>query len=232
MGDTDLAYSVTVPAGCRPGDRLTVDTPQGTLEVAVPAGCYPGDVFEATFPTESPSNGIGGSCGFQHDSSSWQHEVVVPEGVFSGDSFVARLHGSLFEIVVPEGLGPGDALLCDLPLDDDHAEAPASPPESPALPHRSGVAATPEAWPARCAFSSGERVELMRADGSFSLGRVLSAYEGALGVLYQVRLDNGVYKQAVSEEELYRHSHADEQPTDDQARTLVMWQDMQMGMGD
>ena len=228
MGAEDLAcFTVTVPTDCRPGDLLRLETPQGTFEVAVPAGCYPGDGFEAAFPIEC----VDGSS--VDGSSSFQHEVVVPEGVFAGDVFDVRLNGSSFEIVVPEGLGPGDALLCELSCVDEemHAEAPASPPESPALPYSSGLAVT-ETWPAGCAFSSGERVELMRTDGSFSLGRVHGAYEGVLGVLYQIRLDNGVYKHAVSEEALYRHSHADEQPTDNQARTLVMWQEMQMRVGD
>ena len=73
---------------------------------------------------------------------------------------------------------------------------------------------------------------MLRRDGSHSLGSVTHAYEGVFGVLYQVRMSNGVYKQAVPEEELCRcSSHSsqtgggmEEEATDGQARTLVMWQ--------
>ena len=92
------------------------------------------------------------------------------------------------------------------------------------------------AWPAGSLFAAGERVELIRSDGSFSLGTVTNAYEGALGRLYQVCMDNGVWKQAVSEDELFRRASvggdADDEATDSQARTLIMWQEAQMACND
>ena len=55
------------------------------------------------------------------------------------------------------------------------------------------------------------------------------AYEGVNGILYQIRMGNGVYKQAVPEEECHHSSRAvgdehEDEALDADARTLVQWQ--------
>ena len=51
-------------------------------------------------------------------------------------------------------------------------------------------------------FKPGQRVELLRTDGAFSPGTVVMGFEGVFDVLYKVKLDNGLFKEAVPEEDL------------------------------
>ena len=108
----------------------------------------------------------------------------------------------------------------DAPESPSCAPCAATPPEP--------VSSSSSDWPSDAAFACSERVELRRTDGSFSIGRVRAAYEGCFGLLYQVQLDNGVFKQAVSESELFRPSGHEDDGTDAQARTLLMWMEAQL----
>ena len=87
-------------------------------------------------------------------------------------------------------------------------------PESPAsrLGPRRRTIASPEdeALPAPPAedddspyrFKAGQRVNVLRSNGSWSEGTVVLGFEGVFEPLYQIRFDNGQCKQAVPEDEL------------------------------
>ena len=79
-------------------------------------------------------------------------------------------------------------------------------------------------------FQAGDRVEVLRTDGSSSMGTVELSYEGVHGRLFQVLMDNGVHKRALSEDELVLAADPDD-VVDEQARTLPMWQCAQMDLG-
>lgn len=208
--------SVVVPDGCSAGDLLTVSTAHATFNVAVPDGCCAGTSFDVAFE-EAPSPPT--------------HEVVVPEGCFAGDTMNVELDGQVFHVIVPNGFCAGDVLPCNL-LDDSEtlmSSEHEQPREQQHAPESPTASAAP-AWPAHGLHSAGERVELLRSDGSYSLGTVVGAYDGPYeSPLYQVRMDNGVFKHAVAEDECFRVSLSTSyEPTDDQARTLVQWQMSQM----
>ena len=55
-------------------------------------------------------------------------------------------------------------------------------------------------------YKPGQRVELIRAgrgdDEVTSSGTIVSGFEGVFEVCYKVKLDNGLYKEAVPEDEI------------------------------
>ena len=51
-------------------------------------------------------------------------------------------------------------------------------------------------------FKPGQRVELYRSDGAESPGYIVCGFEGVFDVLYKLKLDNGLYKEAVPEEDI------------------------------
>ena len=225
------SFSVVVPEGCTAGDLLCVQSDHGAFNVTVPDGCFAGASFEVTLPVPPPPQP--------------QHEVVIPDGCFAGDTMCVELGGQFFNVAVPHGMGPGDVLACNLDCSEQTEQQPAGSseqteqqpagsseqdeqmvtPESPPLPPTPG-----DAPPAHGLYSAGERVELLRSDGSYSLGTVVGCYDGPFeSPLYQVRMDNGVFKHAVAEEECFRVSvSTGSEATDEQARTLVQWQICQM----
>ena len=84
-----------------------------------------------------------------------------------------------------------DEKLVSVPLvDDDDDDFPA-----PDLPDNSHFK-----------FKPGQRVELIRAgrgdDEVTSSGTIVSGFEGVFEVCYKVKLDNGLYKEAVPEDEI------------------------------
>lgn len=220
-------YTVTVPWPNSEGDVLTISLATGeNIDVIVPPGLCSGDSFEVIVERQSH-----GSSSTQPPLSAQTFEVIVPANLRAGQCFDVTVGGGTFEVRVPHGTEPGDVLLCDLPVDT--TEAPQSPPLAACADEYQQSASS--VWPAGSLFAAGERVEIRRSDGSLSLGTVTNAYEGVLGRLYQVCMDNGVWKQAVSEDELYRRSDdasAECEATDSQARTLLMWQEAQMACSD
>ena len=55
-------------------------------------------------------------------------------------------------------------------------------------------------------FQPGQRVELLRAgrgdDAGTSSGTIVQGFEGVFDVCYKIKLDNGLFKEAVPEEEI------------------------------
>lgn len=217
--------TVEVPRGCGPGDVITVEFCAQSFAVEVPNDCFVGSTFDVEVPCEEPP-------------AQRTYEIVVPEGVTVGQMLSVETDGGKwYEISVPDGCGPGsvlsiqlDALEADSATPTDEYATPAASPD-PRTTGTPPISAAVE-WPPHSQFGSQERVEILRKDGSYSRGTVECAFEGVFGVLYQVRMDNGVYKQAVPEEELYRcATDADDEVVDSDAKTLLMWQMAQMDDG-
>lgn len=183
---------VVVPDGLRAGDEMSVTDAAGqSFTVAVPEGCGGGMELEIDLPscsaTEPPSS----------EARLEQLEVVVPDGVRSGQSFsVENTAGQIFDIVCPEGCGPGSAILIELPA---APEPPPPPLPAPAPEPSRGDAADDDGG---YKFHIGQRVELYRSDGAESPGTIVGVFEGVLDTMYRVKLDNGLYKEAVPEDEI------------------------------
>ncbi len=183
-----VLMTVVVPDGLLAGDEMTVEATDGQqFNVTVPHGCRGGSSIEVDLPASERTD-------------TEQLEVVVPAGTHEGETFnVETAWGGVFEIAVPTGCGPGDAILVDLPLPPPDATPPAPAPA--AAPSPSPAAAPAEA-DGGFKFKPGQRVELERSDGAMSPGTIMSAFQGVFDVMYRVQLDNGLYKEAVPEEEI------------------------------
>ena len=59
-------------------------------------------------------------------------------------------------------------------------------------------------------YGPGARVQCLRSNGSYTAGTVVTSFEGVFDVLYTIRLENGLVKQAVPEDELYSADDADD----------------------
>jgi hypothetical protein len=126
--------------------------------------------------------------------------IVVPAGCYAGDEFTVEFNGQSFNICVPHGCYPGDELTVDVPepeplpskLHDQKRKAAPSPAAAPA----------PAAEDPGYKFKPGQRVELIRSDGAYSPGTIVCGFEGVLDVMYKVQLDNGLFKEAVPEEDI------------------------------
>ena len=179
---TEVTVTVTVPDDVYAGDAFIIEYEGLQLSVVCPDGCWPGDAINLAVPVQS------------EDCVS-QVTVVVPDDCWPGDEFAVEFNGRTFNIGVPEGCGPGDELTVDAPeVEGDqpvHGKQWASEAE----------ASAPEAA-ANYKFQPGQRVELLRSDGAFSPGTVVMGFEGVFDVMYKVKLDNGLFKEAVPEEEL------------------------------
>ena len=186
-----MLLTVVVPHGLRPGDTMDVEAAGQNFTVTVPDGCGAGMELQIDLPVEEEGGGGG------DDSGTQQVELVVPDDVLPGMAFnVETDWGGVFEIVSPDGCAPGDAIVVELP---------ARPPDesSPSKANASAAPATDENDAGNnYKFKPGQRVELLRSDGALSAGTVVCGFEGVLDVLYKVRMDNGLFKEAVPEEEI------------------------------
>lgn len=181
--------TVEIPAGLRAGDEMSVEGPDGNVyTVAVPAGLRGGMAMEVDLP-DGP--GPSGSA-----SGTQPVELVVPDGIYSGQPFTVEFMGTNYEIVCPDGCGAGDAIVVELPSEQP---PPPDPPESAA------EASIPEQGD-HFKFKPGQRIELIRAGKAdeevTSSGTIVCGFEGVFDVCYKVKLDNGLYKEAVPEDEI------------------------------
>jgi len=207
-----MLLTVTVPDGLFAGDVMSVEHAGLTYEIEVPSGCSGGMPIEIDLP--------GGEDEQQQPAGTQPVEVVVPDGVFEGGAFSVDFGGTVYEIVCPDGCGPGSAIVVELPTAAP-VPAPAPPPRSsapslppiyedplrrpppPYVPEDPEDAAKAEAMTKEhFKFKPGQRVELYRSDGAESPGYIVCGFEGVFDVLYKVKLDNGLYKEAVPEEDI------------------------------
>lgn len=184
--------TIAVPPGLRAGDEMAVEALDGqTYNVIVPDGVEGGMSIEVDLPG-GPDEAAGPS------SSTQPVEICVPDGVYEGQPFTVDFNGVNFEIVCPDGCGPGDNIVVELPAADDPPPPPAEPPaaDGPSIPDQG----------AHFKFKPGQRVELIRTgkgdDEVTSSGNIVYGFEGVFDVCYKIKLDNGLYKEAVAEDEI------------------------------
>jgi hypothetical protein len=183
----------TVPDGVYAGDEFMLEYNGTELMVLCPDGCGPGDAISLQLDLPQPLEAESG------DGPS-QVTIVVPAGCYAGDEFTVEFNGQSFNICVPHGCYPGDELTVDVP----------EPEPLPSKRHdqKRKAAPSPAAAPAPAAedpgykFKPGQRVELIRSDGAYSPGTIVCGFEGVLDVMYKVQLDNGLFKEAVPEEDI------------------------------
>ena len=177
-----VLLTVVVPDGLLPGDQMSVEAPDGNAyTVEIPPGVAGGQAMEVDLP-----DGPGPSS-----SGTQPVEVVVPDGVRAGEAFSVEFGGAVMEIVCPDGCGAGSAIIVDMPLPEPEPPPPAPPP----APDQSHFK-----------FQPGQRVELIRSGGAneevTSSGTIVCGFEGVFEVCYKVKLDNGLHKEAVPEDEI------------------------------
>lgn len=182
--------TIAVPPGLYAGDEMAVEAPDGNVyNVIVPDGVEGGMSIEVDLP--------GGTDDHASTSGTQPVELVVPDGVAPGQPFTVEFNGASYDIVCPDGCRAGDAIVVELPaaLPDDDNETAAPPAEPPA-------AEQPEHFK----FKPGQRVELIRAgrgdEEVTSSGTIVCGFEGVFDVCYKVKLDNGLFKEAVPEDEI------------------------------
>ena len=177
-----VLLEVMIPHGLRAGDTMSVEGPDGlAYDVVIPMGLRGGMSMEVDLPG-GPEPGA---------SAAQQVEVVVPDGIHAGEAFTVEFDGTSFEIVCPDGCGAGSAILIDVPVTTPPAEPPAAEPPPP---------------PDHFKFKPGQRVELIRSgkdsEEVTSSGTIVEGFEGVFDVCYKIRLDNGLCKEAVPEDDI------------------------------
>ena len=178
--------TVGVPDGLVAGDEMSVVAPDGnTYTVMVPPGVEGGMSLEVDLPgAEEPGSSAAGMQ---------QVGVVVPDGVGPGEAFSVEFDGVVMDIICPDDCSAGSAILVEMPAADNRSDPPT--PEPP-LPDES----------AHFKFKPGQRVELHRSGNASeevtSSGNIVCGFEGVFDVCYKVKLDNGLFKEAVPEDEI------------------------------
>ena len=133
-------------------------------------------------------------------------EIVVPDGLSAGDTFSVEFGSTVFEIECPDGCCGGNAIVVELPRpaptgdDDGIGQTPTT--EATIEQDQSSSSALQSDYK----FQPGQRVEIYRSgrgdDEVTSSGTIVCGFEGVFDVCYKVRLDNGLFKEAVPEEEI------------------------------
>jgi len=195
---------VVVPDGLMAGDVLCVESNGQCFDVVLPGGYKPGHILPVEAPSLPPSPTTLGRR--PSKTSVMDFDIVVPDGVTEGECFAVETAWGAFEIVCPEGCGGGSAITCELPV---AGEPEAAPPEAmemaPDEPSAHGDADS------GFRYRPGQRVQVLRSDGSYSSASVEYGYESVFDVLYCVTLDgSGLCKAAVPEEEMYDAENADD----------------------
>mmetsp|Transcript_4496 Transcript_4496/g.11188 ORF Transcript_4496/g.11188 Transcript_4496/m.11188 type:complete len:251 (+) Transcript_4496:22-774(+) len=211
---------VEVPAGCQPGDTFVVEAEGQQFEVEVPFGCNGGEIISVELPPHSGAETAIGSPGpTPSGSSTLVFEVYVPEGFVEGTPLLVSAAGREFEVDVPEGCGPGSLITVELP--DDESPSDETELASVDTHHDCDVSSASETQKAERSssmaaeedvfydseestefnkFAIGQPVEVLRTDGTWSLGTPLD-YE-SLGGTYTVQLTDGRCKYMVEEDAL------------------------------
>jgi hypothetical protein len=165
---------VRVPDGCFPGDLMSVEVGNISYDVTVPTNTAPGDTIEILLPRLSQ-----------------EVDVVVPQGVRPGEIVLIELDSGSFEVRVPAGAFPGMVVRVDLPecthgVSQDQQQQLASHASSSVQKYR-----------------IGQRVQVLRSDGSFSAAFIVDYHEPS--GLYQVELHrpgSGIFKEGVTEDDI------------------------------
>lgn len=202
-GGVMVLLDVTIPAGVVPGDDLRVNIPSGEeLVVMIPKGFAAGDVLSVECDLEDRSTSTR-ACPVP---TSEEVSVIVPDDVYEGESFACEIaNGEVFDIIVPPGCGPGDTIFCQVPtVGECGGSLQGSRRPSTEDSSSSSDASSDHMY--RC----GQRVMVQRTDGSYSKATILSSFEGVFDVLYEVRLESGLCKQAVPECEMYDAAKCDD----------------------
>lgn len=189
--------TITVPPGLRAGDEMAVEAPDGNVyNILVPDGVSAGAAIDVDLPGGDEDSG-GVATGTQ------PVELVVPDGVTAGTMFTVEFNGTNYDIACPDGCRPGDAIVVELPADD---ATTAPPPTEPGDDDDDDLPAPDLPDNSHFKYKPGQRVELIRAgrgdDEVTSSGTIVSGFEGVFEVCYKVKLDNGLYKEAVPEDEI------------------------------
>ena len=222
-----MLLTVTVPEGLFSGDVMSVVAPDGlTYELIVPSGCKGGSSIEVDLPCDEPVGEPPPTNGGME-----QVEIVVPDGVLAGQLFSVDFHGILFEIGCPDGCGPGSAIMVELPQPDSAALPPPEPPPVPSwepseqetdngykfkpgqrveLIRTGGTneEVTSSGTSTHCTRPIARvRVPCVCApsvspERSAHLRAVVCGFEGVFDVCYKIKLDNGLYKEAVPEDDI------------------------------
>lgn len=114
-----------VPPGCIAGDTFYVTIPDGRrLSICCPEDVEPGALIEIIVPPSDEPASIGQQPVIQPVPAMETNEIIVPDGMVPGDSFIVQAaSGGMFDVIVPEGIAPGTAIFVELP-----AATPASSP--------------------------------------------------------------------------------------------------------
>lgn len=191
---------VVVPDCTHPGDVFSVETCDGhLLSVALPPGYYAGDMLPIEAPSApaspQPASPSLSARKPSSDSVMCDFDIVVPAGIYAGETFSVETDwGETFDIQCPAGCSAGTSITCSLPA----APAPTTgrPYYTDQCHHR---------------YAEGQRVQVRRSDGSYSLATVEDSFEGVFDVLYSVRIvHSGLCKPAVPEDEMYSAEDADD----------------------
>ena len=123
-----MPLQVVIPDGMSAGDALTVEVSGTCYEIFVPLGCKGGMTIDVDLPSPEPrwSNALP-------PPPPQSVEVVVPDGVRSGEAFSVEFDGAVFEIICPDGCAAGSAILVDVPAAPPD-RGPPPPPAAPTLP--------------------------------------------------------------------------------------------------
>ena len=180
-----MLLNVEVPPGLMEGDVMTVEFEGQSFEITVPPGCSAGMGIEVDLPV-AEAGGAGGAL--------QAVELVVPDGVWAGELFSVDFDGQTFEIACPDGCGPGSTIVVELPTGSGAEQQQQHQQEAP----------TPDQ--SHFKFQPGQRVELIRTakgnDEVTSSGTIVAGFESVFEVCYKVKLDNGMFKEAVPEDEI------------------------------
>ena len=201
-----LFTEVIVPDGLIAGDAFALDVDGFEYTVLVPAGVAGGDTMTVEVEVVVVQ---------QQQQGEEEVEVLVPEGVGTGETFVVVHNGAEFEVALPDGAQPGRPLIVALPfgaptvsppLDvgrrGSHQKAP-----TPALPAPPAPASepAPDAGGGSCSelqkHKIGSRVMVCRTNGSWSPAFIIA--HDAINEWYTVKLDpSGALKHLVEESDL------------------------------
>eukprot|EP00930_Biecheleria_cincta_P018351 TRINITY_DN14324_c2_g1_i1.p1 TRINITY_DN14324_c2_g1~~TRINITY_DN14324_c2_g1_i1.p1 ORF type:complete len:2188 (-),score=480.97 TRINITY_DN14324_c2_g1_i1:65-6628(-) len=114
---TALVVTAVVPDGFLPGEVFGVEVGSKLIEVTVPADAKAGSwlQIEAAFSSRTSSKHSIASKQSDSASATTQIEVLIPEGLKCGDTFLIETDvGRVIEVDIPEGVSPGRTMIIDV----------------------------------------------------------------------------------------------------------------------
>lgn len=100
---------IKIPAGVRPGNKITVNLPDGRqVQIVVPKGTGPGNTITINYESaEAPQS--------QKMPGTSRVKVVVPNGAVPGQKIRVSFEGYDYDVAVPNGVLPGSKFIAILP---------------------------------------------------------------------------------------------------------------------